>query len=727
MNETDEGLIKYRSPPRTVFVSMCMGQEAVTEITERLLPQLDVPIVLFTGSRDITLPVQRTCGAPTSYPIDHECKYADYSAAQKKSIRRIIESPLVERWMVENLAAPHPPKMAPLPLGFFPPDCQNDRVGTKAVYDAAPDLGSEGVCANVWETIRGDGLNSLLKRPLKMACSGHVRDSPDYHDRNLLAGHCAKGGKWNDLAVAPSDELDFQKFLSFMAGASFVACAHGGGFDPAPKAFEALAAGSIPIIASSALDSAYRKLPVVVVDSFEDPRVISKEKLLEWRQQLAPYFGSRQRGELEKRLTLNFWLGHSLSGTSAALPGVEEADDWWIDARAARSLPLALVHVGPHKMGSTALQTAIATYKDALGKDGFEVPAVQSGRQRLAAAAMSLRCKAGAARVGNATVDRFPCPLECGDPEVKDGWRDLQKTLTSARQTRRSIILSAEDLDLPETNIEDLAGNLHDFNMTTVVMYRPFNEWMVSVHGMTAGHDLRGVRNSGQDVHYLLQCMAEDAQLKDGEMPKHRCRELVAKNLSDVAEQYTPLVEWMTEDRIQRFLPTFSSNLVSRYSRYGEIRTQQISSDASPHQLVKDFFCRGWTPHTCAAVHERLAREDLLVMGTDSANAGGDEVDVQALEVAIEAMRAGWLPTTISALDAARHVKRVVLDKQLEVPMRCLRSSGRGHLLRQTLSSGEALSGQLPFDEHVTRSMFWHARAASNRLKRGPPLIYAPA
>ena len=56
-------------------------------------------------------------------------------------------------------------------------------------------------------------------------------------------------------SIAPA-QLDFKQFLSFMAGASFVVCAHGGGYDPAPKAFEALAAGSIPIITSSALDSA---------------------------------------------------------------------------------------------------------------------------------------------------------------------------------------------------------------------------------------------------------------------------------------------------------------------------------------------------------------------------------------------------------------------------------------------------------------------------------------
>ena len=51
-------------------------------------------------------------------------------------------------------------------------------------------------------------------------------------------------------------QVDFNQFLSFLMNTSFTACAHGGGVDPAPKAFEALAAGSIPIIASSALDAA---------------------------------------------------------------------------------------------------------------------------------------------------------------------------------------------------------------------------------------------------------------------------------------------------------------------------------------------------------------------------------------------------------------------------------------------------------------------------------------
>ena len=108
--------------------------------------------------------------------------------------------------MVENLVQPHPPKMVPLPLGFFPPNCQDDRVGTDATYDAAADLGPSGVCANLWPTIRGYR-RELLDRPLNMACSGHVRDSSDYKDRSTLASHCAETGAWNQFAVTPRGEV----------------------------------------------------------------------------------------------------------------------------------------------------------------------------------------------------------------------------------------------------------------------------------------------------------------------------------------------------------------------------------------------------------------------------------------------------------------------------------------------------------------------------------------
>ena len=52
----------------------------MTFVAQRLLPRLDAPIVLFTTSRDITLPLQRTCGGD---PVDGHCKYDDYTMEQQ--------------------------------------------------------------------------------------------------------------------------------------------------------------------------------------------------------------------------------------------------------------------------------------------------------------------------------------------------------------------------------------------------------------------------------------------------------------------------------------------------------------------------------------------------------------------------------------------------------------------------------------------------------------------
>ena len=52
------------------------------------------------------------------------------------------------------------------------------------------------------------------------------------------------------------------------------------------------------------------------------------------------------------------------------------------------------------------------------------------------------------------------------------------------------------------------------------------------MHGQNAGKDLHGVRNSGQDVHHLLQCL--------GEQEITPRKSLNDRNLSDLAMQYRP-------------------------------------------------------------------------------------------------------------------------------------------------------------------------------------------
>ncbi len=50
----------------------------------------------------------------------------------------------------------------------------------------------------------------------------------------------------------------------------FIACVHGSGIEPSPKAWEAVLLGCIPIVQHSTLDDAYSQLPVVFVTEWKE-------------------------------------------------------------------------------------------------------------------------------------------------------------------------------------------------------------------------------------------------------------------------------------------------------------------------------------------------------------------------------------------------------------------------------------------------------------------------
>ena len=411
--------------------------------------------------------------------------------------------------------------------------------------------------------------------------------------------------------------------------------------------------------------------------------MVTADKLRKWREQLAPVF--ERRAEFEWRLTVGFWLWQSLLGTSATAADHEMAADWWIDARAARRRPLAILHVGPRMMASSSLQAAIASLAGTLLKDGFNIPGIASGTQRLAAAAAHLSCR-GNDRNGalNETGPTLSSSLSCGGVDARHGWGELVHALVTARHAGRSVLLSAEDLGLPETNIETLASALHDFDVKVVVMYQPLFKWMASVHVQNAWRESRG-RNSGQSLDHLLQCVAEDGG--EHSLP---CRELNAVDLSEVAEQYTPLVDWLTEDAVEAFLPAHTSAVLGRYALFSSVHVQTIPTSRDPNELLVHFFCNGWTPQTCASVSsEHAQRDKSFAIERDS---GDDEESVRALEVAIEAVRAGWLPESFSAIEATRLMIEVIREMEFQVPLRCLGLHERDVLFRSTIAAEQWLS-----------------------------------
>lgn len=309
-------LMTNRSPPRTVFVHMDMGIEKVVKIVRQgVLPNIKQPIVLFTISHDKTMPMQ----------VDKRYR-TDSPPQLLNQIRAVLDSPLIERWVVENLdTSGFHDKLMPVPLGFF---CH-------PYYS----------CGNAWwPVIKAEWIRPLAERPLMMCCNGRLHEEldkknasgvkethPQFQPRKHMLKICSKrDGPWSEFT-------DYKKWVPDKNGTfsahwwqnhSFVLCAHGGGIDPSPRAVQAIAAGAIPIIQHSALDAAYSHLPVAFVDDFT-PEAITLDKLRRWKEELTPYYDDPSlRIEVVKRLTMDYWWRAALDGTSAATGDRSQLHDW---------------------------------------------------------------------------------------------------------------------------------------------------------------------------------------------------------------------------------------------------------------------------------------------------------------------------------------------------------------------------------------------------------------
>ena len=164
----------------------------------------------------------------------------------------------------------------------------------------------------------------IKERPLKVLVADRVRGgSPQWNLRFELITMCewASTASWcmrpEQGGFKMDEGLSHKNFLEIVTSVPFIACPHGGGIDPSPKAWEALLVGSIPIIEHSTLDNAYSKFPVMLIDSFkkdlfERPNMTEVTLLLEeWREKLAPYYeeGSELRKQTLERLRTDYWIG----------------------------------------------------------------------------------------------------------------------------------------------------------------------------------------------------------------------------------------------------------------------------------------------------------------------------------------------------------------------------------------------------------------------------------
>ena len=193
----------------------------------------------------------------------------------------------------------------------------------------------------------------------------------------------------------------------------------------------------------------------------------------------------------------------------------------------------AILHVGPHKTGTTTLQ---ALMYDSLGKelvrDGYlvppDIPGRFPGRKSMANLAFSLQ-------QNNSS----------GSEEI---WKAFERYLS--QNTSTGILISSEEFDKAAVNISALKSALEPkYHVRVVVVYRRFFEWVVSYY----------------------------AELYKWSTTKY---------------QFPSFVEWLRRQEMQS--PSYkhelqTSNVVKRYQRYFE--DVQILNYHDKKSLEESFFC----------------------------------------------------------------------------------------------------------------------------------------
>lgn len=276
--EPQTHLIKRRGvrSPETIFLSFRWQRAALRYFVESVLPQMQSPFILVSGSEDTTIPNQT------------DARMMAFNQQDRDDVAAILGNPLLKYWVAENLDDAGHPKLHPLPLGM--------------VFNEEP---------HIRDLVAVPNSPPLSDRPVKALCGHRVRPGDQWETRRRVSALAAH--EWRDWCTPLEDDVSETAFIDMIHQHAFVICVAGGGLDPSPKAWLALLHGAIPIIERSALDDAYDHLPVAFVDNW-DSTSLSKAQLETWRKRLAPLFDqpSLQR-TLVRRLGADFWWRYALS------------------------------------------------------------------------------------------------------------------------------------------------------------------------------------------------------------------------------------------------------------------------------------------------------------------------------------------------------------------------------------------------------------------------------
>ena len=255
--------------PKTIFLSLRAPFDAIKFFHDTVLPQLNTPFVLISGSEDVTIPEQR------------DKRWREYNEDEARCIQNIIEHPQLLHWYAENLSSSEYPNLSPIPLGLVYPNSE-----------ALPSLPLHSV-------------PTLSQRFKSVLCAHRTREGQQWETRKKVSA--LANGPWKNHCTVLADEVSESHFFELCQAHKFVICVEGGGFDPSPKAWHALLNGAIPIVKNTALKTCYEQLPVVFIDDWNE-EAISETNLAKWESELAPFFNDPDmRYQVLQKLGLQFW------------------------------------------------------------------------------------------------------------------------------------------------------------------------------------------------------------------------------------------------------------------------------------------------------------------------------------------------------------------------------------------------------------------------------------
>ncbi|SOC15183.1 hypothetical protein [Rhodobacter maris] len=255
--------------PRHLFLSMRDPFGALSYFATEVLPRLTRPFVLVSGSEDVTLPRQT------------DKRWRDYNAAEQAQIATILDHPLLLHWFAENLVDDSRSAMSPLPLGLV----NTDSLDRPLAFPSVP---------------------PLAERPLRVLCAHRMRQGPQWDARRRVMQWAT--GPWAEFVTVLHEEVPEPEFLRQVEAHAFVLCVEGGGVDPAPKSWQSMIHGAIPILRrQEGIAGAYSELPVVFVDDWNAGTLTLEKLYFWWREAIAGPHWQGGEGGSANRLSLSFW------------------------------------------------------------------------------------------------------------------------------------------------------------------------------------------------------------------------------------------------------------------------------------------------------------------------------------------------------------------------------------------------------------------------------------